>query len=118
MGKEKIERGDIYTADLPHIDRPKESIQEGKRPVVIISSSRYIEHSPNVYVAPITSRIKKPDMRTHVVLAPRKGLPKWSMVLGEQHAPIAKERILDYRCTLDEATMKKVTRAVIQSIKG
>ena len=46
-----------------------------------------------------------------------KGLPKQSMVEAEQRKTISKSQLLEYRCTLDHQTMKRVTRALRNSEK-
>jgi mRNA-degrading endonuclease toxin of MazEF toxin-antitoxin module len=41
-----------------------------------------------------------------------KGLPRQSMVEAEQRKTISKTQLLEYRCTLDAKTMKRVKRAL------
>lgn len=106
----KIRRGDIYYADLP--SEEKGSVQAGIRPVLITQTNRLNRTSPTVIVAIVTSKLKRPDELTHVVLPMMKGLSKQSMVEAEQRKTISKTQLLDYCCTLDEETMKEVTRAL------
>ena len=73
--------------------------------------------STTVLVAIVTSKLKRPDDETHVVLPMMKGLPKQSMVEAEQRKTISKSQLLEYRCTLDHQTMKRVTRALRNSEK-
>ncbi len=72
-------RFEIYVCDLGENNG---SLQDGKRPVVILQSNAV--HSPTVVVAPITTSIKKPDMVSHIVLSDELGLPNDSMVVLEQ----------------------------------
>ena len=98
MTDKKVRRGEIYYADLPETESG--SVQAGRRPVAIV-----------------TSKLKRPDDETHVVLPMMKGLPKQSMVEAEQRKTISKSQLLEYRCTLDQQTMKRVTRALRNSEK-
>lgn len=110
-----IRRGQIYYADLP--SEEVGSVQAGIRPVLITQCNRLNKTSPTVLVAVITSKLKRPDDEVHVVLPVMKGLPKRSMVEAEQRKTISKTQLLDYCCTLDEDTMKEVTRALHLSEK-
>lgn len=116
MDKRKVRRGDIYYADLPKEE--KGSVQAGRRPVLITQCDRLNRTSTTVLVAIITSKIKRPDDPVHVVLPIMKGLPKQSMVEAEQRKTISKSQLLEYRCSLDHQTMKKVTRALHNSEKA
>ncbi|MBE6002426.1 MAG: type II toxin-antitoxin system PemK/MazF family toxin, partial [Sarcina sp.] len=67
--------------------------------------------SPTIIIAILTSQIKKERMDPHVILPKVKGLWKSSMVCAEQRRTIDKSRLIRYCCTLDESTMKEITRA-------
>ena len=112
MTDRKVKRGEIYYADLPETESG--SVQAGRRPVLITQCDRT---STTVLVAIVTSKLKRPDDETHVVLPMMKGLPKQSMVEAEQRKTISKSQLLEYRCTLDPQTMKRVTRALRNSEK-
>ena len=114
-GGRPIRRGDIYYADLPQTEEG--SVQSGTRPILITQCNRLNRTSTTVIVAIITSKLKRPDDETHVVLPMIKGLPKQSMVEAEQRKTISKTQLLEYRGTLDDETMKKVTRALRASEK-
>lgn len=73
-------RNEIYSACLP---KTSQSVQYGKRPVLIVQNDVGNEMSPTTIVAPITSRNKKP-MPTHVLLGSGTGLTSNSFVLCEQ----------------------------------
>ena len=115
MTDRKIRRGEIYYADLPETESG--SVQAGRRPVLITQCDRLNRTSTTVLVAIVTSKLKRPDDETHVVLPMMKGLPKQSMVEAEQRKTISKSQLLEYRCTLDHQTMKRVTRALRNSEK-
>ena len=115
MKRRPIRRGDIYYADLP--TEEEGSVQAGSRPVLITQSNWLNRRSTTVIVAMVTSQIKRLDLATHVLLPIIKGLPKQSMVMTEQRKTISKGNLIQYRCTLDKETMKKVTRALKESEK-
>ena len=110
----EIRQGDIYYARIP---KRKGSIQAGNRPVVVIQSDWLNKNSPKYRVAVLTSQLKAVDMPTHFVLPKLKGLPKQSMVEGEQTAELVREDFLSYRCTLSGELYKGVDRAVRNSMR-
>lgn len=72
--------------------------------------------SPTVIVAPLTSKIKKQTMPTHVEIGERFGLTDYSIALLEQVRTIDRKRILDYVGTIDSKTMKQVNTALRVSL--
>ena len=73
--------GDIYTAELDaDIDG---SLQSGIRPVLIISNNKANEFSPVITIIPITSRLGKKKLPTHVYMT-QCGLSRPSIALAEQ----------------------------------
>ena len=111
MGETRdINRGDVYYADLPGDNEG--SVQAKSRPVLVTQCNWLNKRSPTVIVAMITSKNKRLDLPTHVLLPMIKGLPKQSMVLAEQRRTVSKENLIQYRCTLDDNTMKRVSRAL------
>lgn len=75
--------GDIYYADLNNTG----SVQNGKRPVLIIQNDKGNRYSTTTEVLPFTSKIRKAFyMPTHVTVIPSNdnGLACISVVLGEQ----------------------------------
>lgn len=111
-----VRRGQIWFADIP--EDTVGSVQAGRRPVIITQSDRLNRNSPTAIVALVTSQLKRTDDPVHVVLPMMKGLPKQSMVLAEQKGTISKEQLLDFRCTVDDKTMAKVTRALKEAEKA
>lgn len=106
-----IERGDVYMANLGSEDEVIGSEQGGVRPVVVTQCNHQNEKSPTIIIAILTSQLKKERMDPHVILPKVKGLWKSSMVCAEQRRTIDKSRLIRYCCTLDEDTMKEITRA-------
>lgn len=106
-----VERGDVYYADLGDQEDVIGSEQFGVRPVVCTQSNFLNRKSPTVIVAAITSELKKTDLDSHYILPLASGLPRSSMLLGEQRFTIDKKRLLKYCCTLPPEVMENVTRA-------
>lgn len=76
-----VKQYEIWLGDLPS---PKgEHVQSGHRPLLIISNDTANEHSPVVTVVPLTSRLNKHHLPTHVFLH-EQGLHKDSIALCEQ----------------------------------
>ena len=63
---DEVKRMQIWFADLGTHDG--KCIQEGERPVLIISNDRANRNCPAVTVIPMTSKIKKLHLRSHIVL--------------------------------------------------
>ena len=84
-----VRRGDVYYADLAG---SVGSEQGGLRPVVVIQNDKGNRFSPTLIVAPISSRLTKPPIPTHVIL-PADSLEKASIVLLEQIRTIDKQRL-------------------------
>lgn len=80
---------DVYWCDLGKHD---DSIQGGNRPVVVLGNCKGLKSSPVITVIPITTKIKRLDMKTHV-----RGfnyhLKKPCMALCEQLQTVSRERI-------------------------
>ena len=61
-----MKRFEIWFADLPRIDGSH--VQQGFRPILIISNDRANTYSPVIIAIPLTSRLTKRPMPTHVRL--------------------------------------------------
>ena len=57
-------RGEIWFADLGC--HPNTHVQEGCRPVLVVSNDVANHYADTVTVVPLTTRMKKPNMPTHV----------------------------------------------------
>lgn len=112
MEERKINRGDIYHADLSPIFG---SEQGGYRPVLVIQNNRGNQYSPTVIIAAITSK-PKTKLPTHVPLKPMEGLEKDSVVLLEQIRTLDKKRLDNYVGQLGLEQMLKVDEALCSSI--
>lgn len=86
-----ISRGDIYMARLAE-DQDGGSLQEGVRPILVISNDKCNEHSPIITIVPFTTKLRKNPLPTHVVVEGC-GLRTKSLVLAEQILSINKCRL-------------------------
>lgn len=84
-----VNRGDLYYADLSPVVG---SEQGGLRPVVIVQNDVGNKHAPTTIIAPITSRMTKNPLPTHVPFSGC-GLSKDSVILLEQIRTIDKSRL-------------------------
>lgn len=84
-----MKRLDIYIASLVNQGG---SIQMGTRPVVIVSNDKNNEYSPNLTVVPLTSKMCKRELPTHIRINGC-GLSSESLFLGEQIMLISKDRL-------------------------
>lgn len=107
-----LKRGDIYYADLGAVTG---FCTCGLRPVVIVSNDAANATSPTVTVVPLTSRMKKLNQPTHVVLNRREatGLTMPSMALCEQVRSLDKDK-LGKRVgrIICRDTMRRISRAI------
>lgn len=107
-----VKRGDVYYADLAG---SLGSEQGGLRPVVVIQNNKGNRFSPTLIVAPISSRLTKPPIPTHVIL-PADSMEKISIVLLEQIRTIDKQRLGQWVCSLDRKTLELVDQALCVSL--
>lgn len=82
--------GDIYMTQLD--EQPKGHIQAGMRPVIVISNDMANKYSSVITIIPVTSRIKKKKLPTHVYMKDC-GLTRPSIALAEQIMSINKSRL-------------------------
>ena len=95
-----MNRGEIYYADLSPVIG---SEQGGYRPVLILQNNKGNKYSTTVIVAPISSRMTKNDLPTHVIIEPI-FLEKKSVILDERLGCLSSD------------TMEKVNIAIKTSL--
>ena len=103
------ERMKIYLAELG--EKADSSVQGGTRSVIVLQNNAGNQSSPTVIVAPITSKLEKPHLPTHVVLV-QSNLPKQSMVLWEQVMTIDQKLLVKEYAEIGEQDTKSVERAL------
>lgn len=107
-----INRGEIYYADLSPVVG---SEQGGYRPVVVLQNNKGNKFSTTVIVAPISSRMTKNPLPTHVIVE-NDCLEKKSVILLEQIRTIDKQRISERVGIIGEEVMDIVNRAIKTSL--
>ena len=107
-----MKRGDVYYADL---SGSIGSEQGGVRPVVIVQNDKGNRHSHTVIAAPVSSRLAKPPIPTHVLI-PENTMDRTSMILLEQLRTLDKQRLGQWVCALDQKTMTEVDKALCVSL--
>ena len=83
-------RGDIFWAELE--GEAGSSMQAGARPVLVVSNNKANQYSSVITVIPITSKMGKTKLPTHVLIK-EGGLSKPSIALAEQITSINKDRL-------------------------
>ncbi len=105
-----LKRGDIYFAELNPVQG---SEQGGVRPVLVVQNDVGNNFSPTTIVLPITSKLTKAKLPTHVELSRREsGLSRDSVVLAEQIRTIDKLRLHQKVACLNELTMSRIDHAM------
>lgn len=105
------QRGDIWFADLGK--HPGTSVQEGCRPVFIVSNDIANGHSGTLTVVPMTSRKKKVYLPTHVLMEPSDCVNlEPSMALAEQLTTIGKSALKSYVGHLKDYKIHEIEKAV------
>lgn len=104
---DRFKKGEIWYCDMPEEDG---SIQCGKRPV-LIASAEVIDDM--VHVIPLTSKMKKLEQPTHVLLVKEESnLKRDSLILAEAETPVNKDCFLDKIGCISEKKMEEVLEAV------
>lgn len=102
--------GDIYYADLPELT--ESSVQQGQRPVLIVSNNKFNQYSTMVSIAPLTSKLGKHNIPTHVHISGY-GLQKESIILFEQTMVLDKSRLHGQIGSVkDQPMFEKIAKAL------
>ena len=115
-----VRRGELYLFKFEKKERREDgkesSVQHGFRPVLIVQNDKGNGSSTTSIVAPLTSRLDKPSLPTHVLAKKECGLIRDSIILLEQLNTVD-QFDLSYRVgVLDENTMKEVNHALAVSV--
>lgn len=94
-----MQRFEIWLAQIPLLENS--SVQNGLRPVIIVSNDLANKYSPVVTVIPLTSKAKKP-MRTHVILF-SEGLSSVSLALCENIMTVDKSNLIKHIGRIDNS---------------
>ena len=63
-----VHRGDVFFAELGYHEGT--SIQNGCRPVLVLSNDKGNYHSNTISIIPLTGCFKRPDLPCHILLYP------------------------------------------------
>lgn len=106
-----IKRGDVYLVNLSG----KGSEQQGVRPMIITSNDFCNKFSPTLTAVPLTSKLMKRQMPTHVFFAASQyPIEKDSIALCEQIITIDRTRLVEDKplFKLNELEMTRLNRAM------
>ncbi len=108
-GEEKAPRiGEVYNMYFNGTG----SEQSGWRPGVVFQNNIGNAKSPNIIALPLTSSLKKLNMRTHVLIkAEDTGLRYDSMVICENPEKMSKEKVGKFITMLPDEYMKEIAIA-------
>ena len=109
LQNKQVHRGELFYCDL---GTTLGSEQGGIRPVLILQNDVGNRFSPTTIVAPLTTKLGKAILPTHVLIKQQQGLTSDSIVLLEQIRTIDKNRLRGFVGTLDQNTMSEIGRAV------
>ena len=101
--------GDIYMASL----NAEGDLQSGIRPVLIVSNDKANEFSPVITIVPITSKLGKKKLPTHVFMTSR-GLERPSIALAEQITSINKSKLIKKIGSIKQTIYEKQIKNAIE----
>lgn len=105
-----VTRGDIVLCDLNPFQGTE---QGGQRPVVIIQINRANQASPHTIIIPVTSKIRRTLLPSHVFIpSGNGGLNQDSVILCEQIRVIDKSRIIRVLGHLDDEYIIAIENAL------
>lgn len=112
----KIKRGDIFYAELSPVIG---SEQGGLRPCVVIQNDMGNRYSPTVIIAPITSKMAKASLPTHIEIKKddKNNLDMDSVILLEQIRTIDKKRLREHLGFVDAKLHKKINESLKISLQ-
>ena len=107
-----LHRGMIVFCKLPDNNG---SIQSGSRPIILVANEKSLKYSSVFTAIPLTSRMTKKPLPTHVLLTPENTpcLLKQSIALGEQILSINKSDIERVIGTVSDEIMQKINKAIM-----
>ena len=103
-----VKRKGIYVADLG--EKVDSSVEGGIRPVLVLQNDTGNEHSPTVIIAPITSKLTKHKLPTHVYMK-NPALERESIIMLEQIQTIDQSQIIEYKGEATKQEMNRIERA-------
>lgn len=111
----KVRIGQVYWMLFPG----GEHVQAGRRPGIVWQNNVGNASSPNIIAIPLTSKLKKMNMPTHVVLGTYTsvcGIKSMAVCEGKQSIP--KSAVQDYICDLNSADLERIAVADLLTSGG
>jgi mRNA interferase MazF len=110
----EIRRGHICLVDF---GQSFGSVQNGQRPAVIIQNDKGNEYAPTTLACPLTSKIKRHNFPTHVLIpAKETGIKVDSVVLCEQLRVIDKLQIISVIGRLTNSLLSEIDKTLLISL--
>lgn len=111
-----INRGDVCLVNFNTRNKDG-NVQIGYRPAVVVQNNVGNKFSPTTLVVPMTSRIRRHNLPTHVyVQAGEGGIQSDSLVMAEQIMVIDKDQINRVIGSLSSSTLAHVESAMLISL--
>lgn len=101
-----IRRGQVWWWNCPAHNR--KHIQEGKRPIVVVSNDACNKASPVVTVVPLTTSVKYPYPQQVPLIVNR----NISIAIADQITSIPVDELENFVCTLFDFQMDQIDRAI------
>lgn len=109
-----VNRGDVYMVQMPIQDNTiPHSVEQGYRPVVVVSSEVGCRTSGIVMVCPITTKIKKLSCNVDTSWT---ACGKPSQILCNQIVTMPKSQMVNYKGFVPKDEMQKVNVAMLVSL--
>lgn len=86
-----VKQHEIWLGEIPSLNG--DHVQCGQRPMLVVSNDAANTHSPVITVVPLTSKLNKHHLPTHVLLS-EQGLSKNSLALCEQITTLDKSHLV------------------------
>jgi len=106
-----LQRGDVVIIDVPIPETGH--VQGGSRPWIVVQNDMGNRHSTTSIVVPLTTKLKRLDMPTHIAITWENLLP--SMAECEQVRVIDITDDWKYVCTLPQEIMTHVDKALMSA---
>lgn len=116
---ERITQGDVVRVYLSAKNSSGKCVQEGTRPMVVMSNNTCNSVSPTITAFPCTSSLLKINKRlpTHVIIKESDlegtGLTKESVVMAEQMTTIDKRDIVAFLGTIPKKYLNPIKKAAM-----
>jgi mRNA-degrading endonuclease toxin of MazEF toxin-antitoxin module len=114
MMEHQVQRGNVYLVEMPIQDNTiPHSVEQGRRPVVVVSSDVGCRTSGIVMVCPITTKIKSLSCNVDTTWTMSE---KKSQILCNQIVTMPKAQMTHYKGYIPRDEMRKVNIAILLSL--